>query len=333
MKNKKRVFIVWKNFQRRVEVLAPVLDLEVFYFHYDWEEDSKILKFLSYFPKFVATLKCLFQNKPYLIFVQFPPTPALYCVALYSMLSGSKYVMDCHNSMINSHWSKWIFAKRLLSRGLVIVHNDHIAEQVRNEMGLSPVVLRDGIMNIRSTTKENAHFLKNLGLSPKNYVLLPWTFSPDEPVQEAIDAARMLPEINFVMTWYKEKMSPDLLKSLPRNLVLTGFLPEDDFNFLFSSAGVALVLTRWESTQLSGMQEAMAFEVPAVVSDLQTTRFLYKDAPVYVNNDPESIAEGVQNAFRNKNELAMKMGRLKMGTKEEFEKQIATLEKLISSNK
>ena len=34
---KKGVFIVWKKFQRRAEVLVPQFGLEIFYFHYSWE--------------------------------------------------------------------------------------------------------------------------------------------------------------------------------------------------------------------------------------------------------------------------------------------------------
>lgn len=325
MKREKGVFIVWKKFQRRVEVLAPLLDLDVYYFHYSWEEKSKILKALSYLIKSIATLTCLFQKKPSLVFVQFPPTPALYCVALYSRLTGTRYVSDCHNSMINEHWSKWVFVKKLLSHEVMIVHNDHVANQVKKSMGLTPFVLRDGIINIRSKTIKQTRILEHLDLSLKSYVLLPWNFSSDEPILETIKAAKMVPDIKLVMSWYFEKLPNKLRKQIPPNVVLTGYLQIDDFNQLFSSAGVALVLTKWEATQLSGMQEAMAFEIPAVVSDLKTTRFLYKDAPVYVVNEPKSIADGIRYALQNRLELKKKMSILRIETEKEFFAQIDNL--------
>jgi glycosyltransferase involved in cell wall biosynthesis len=325
LKRKKGVFIVWKNFQRRVEVLAPFLDLEIYYFHYSWEEKSKILKVLSYLPKSIATLICLFRKKPSLVFVQFPPTPALYCIALYSWLTGCKYVSDCHNSIINTHWSKWIFAKKLLSYGLVIVHNDHIARHVKEYLGLTSFVLRDGIMDIQPDATKHTHILEFFNLSPGSYVLLPWTFSPDEPILETIEAAKMVPDIKFVMTWYFEKLPIDLRKQMPPNVILTGYLPTDDFNQLFSSAGITLVLTKWESTQLSGMQEAMAFEIPAVVRYLKTTRYLYKNAPVYVVNEPKSIANGIRYAFQNWLEFKKKMKILRIETEKEFSDQVLNL--------
>ncbi len=73
------------------------------------------------------------------------------------------------------------------------------------------------------------------------------------------------------------------------------------------------------------MQEAMAFQVPAVVSDLKTTRALYKDYPVYVRNDPGSIANGVRYALENRHHLEEKMKGLRIETEKDFLDQIATL--------
>jgi len=325
MKQKKGAFIVWRTFQRRAEVLAPYLDLEICYFYYPWEEKSKILKALSYFPKSFRTLKYLFRKKPALVFIQFPPTPALYCIALYSWLTGSRYVADCHITIGNDYWLKWIYAKKLLLKEKMIVHNDHIIEHVIRSMNVKPIVVRDGIAKRPSVDVRKSPLLEGLGLSPKSYVIFPCSFSLDEPLKEVIEAARLLPEIMFVMTWNFERLSRTARNSLPSNILLTGYLQIDDFNHLFANAGVALVLTKEEAIQLSGVQEAMAFEIPAVVTDLQTTRFLYKEYPVYVRNEPKSIADGVKYAFQNRLDLEEKMKSLRIETEKEFFDQIVNL--------
>jgi glycosyltransferase involved in cell wall biosynthesis len=325
MEQKKGVFIVWKEYQRRVEVLAPTLDLDIYYFHFPWEEKSKIFKAISFFMKSLRTLTCLFHNRPRIVFVQFPPPPALYCVAFYSWLSGSKYVSDCHFGTTNELWLDWICVKRLLIKGKVIIHNDHLIEQTIRKLNMKPYVVRDGIAKRQSAEGNKSDLLSEMGLSPQSYVILPWSFSPDEPLKEAIAAMEMLPEVKFVVTWYQEKISGTIKKTFPSNLLLTGYLPPDKFNILFAQSGVALVLTSNEATQLSGMQEAMAFEIPAIVSDLKTTRFLYKSYPVYVNNDPESIAEGVTYAFQNRRDLEQRMNKLRVETEQEFNNQIMLL--------
>ena len=126
---KKGVFIVWKKFQRRAEVLAPQFGLEIFYFHYSWEENSKFHKAFSYILKTLDTLSVLVKQSS-LIFAQLPPTLVLYDVAIYSWLTGSTYVLDCHNSMMYANWHKWLFVKRLLKAGVTIVHNDDVAKYV-----------------------------------------------------------------------------------------------------------------------------------------------------------------------------------------------------------
>ena len=325
MKTKKSVFIVWKEYQRRVEVFAPYLETEHFYFYHSWEMQSKVFKAISYIPKTINTLKCLFKNKPRLVFLQFPPTPALYAVVLYSWLTGTNYVSDCHIGLTNQRWLNWLFAKKLLAKGEVIVHNAHLVQQVKEKIKVTPFVVRDGIAKKQIDEANGKNLLKKLGLSSKEYVLFPSSFDKDEPLQEVFDAARRLPKINFVMTWHVEKLAKRIRKTLPPNVLLTGFLKTDDFNQLFANAGVALVLTKNEGVQLSGMQEAMAFEIPAVVTDLNTTRFLYKDFPVYVKNNPKSIADGIVYAFQKRSELEKNMAELRIESEKEFYDQIAIL--------
>ncbi len=324
------VFIVWKKFQRRVEVLSPQFGLEIIYLHYEWEEYSKFHKAFSYLLKTVETFKHLLQKRPPLIFVQLPPTLVLYQVAFYAWLTGAKYVSDCHNSMVYGYWSKWIFAKKLLNDGIMVVHNDHVADHVKKSMGIAPFVLRTGITK-RNYQDNNLNTLLNrLSLSSKRYVILPWNFNSDEPLAEVFEAISSMPDIQFVMTWYFEKLAKSLMNILPPNLKLTGFLETEDFNHLFSNAGVALVLTNRDGTQLSGMHEAMAFEIPAVISDLKTTRFLYKDIPVYVENTPEAIVRGIRYAFENRIELQEKIISLRHETENEFSQQILKLKTMLN---
>ncbi|NTV79740.1 MAG: glycosyltransferase family 4 protein [Clostridiales bacterium] len=331
--DKKGVIIAWVEYQRRVEVLAPFLELETFYFSYAWETRSKLHKMLSYFLKSFRTLICLFQNRPALVLVQFPPAPALYCVALYSWLMGARYVSDCHMGITNENWFNWMYVKKLLARGQVIVHNVHLVDQVIHEIKVNPFVLRDGVAKKQAINLENATLLETHGLIPQKYVLFPCSFSLDEPLQETLEAARLLSDIRFVLTWYSEKLPKQMRDTLPANVLLTGFLEVDDFNCLFANAGIALVLTKHEAVQLSAMQEAMAFEVPAVVSDLKTTRFLYKEYPVYVKNDSKSIAEGILHTFQDRANLEERMRRLRIESEKEFSDQIANLKSLLEYQK
>jgi glycosyltransferase involved in cell wall biosynthesis len=220
--------------------------------------------------------------------------------------------------------------KQLLKKKM-IVHNVHLIDYVLGNLGFKPMVVRDGISGNSLSANSQTAILSRLGLTPENYVLVPCSFSSDEPLQEIIEAARLLSDITFVMTWYSERLPHLTRNSLPANILLTGYLDIDSFNCVFGNAGVVIVLTKQENIQLSGMQEAMMFEIPAVVTDLKTTRFLYREAPVYVQNGPESIADGVKYAFQHRNQLRTLMRGLRTETQEEFFTQLKDLKVVLES--
>lgn len=289
------VFIVWRIFQRRSESLARVFNLEVNYYYCSWEEKSKFHKMLSYVFKTVRTIKKISSSKPSVIFIQLPPTPVLYIAIVYCKLVGCKLVADCHNAMIYSRWCKWPLAKSLLREAdILLVHNKDV-EIYAKQFRLNAITLRDPLPVL--TTSYDLNPCKRYGLECNHYIIVPWSFSADEPIEELIQAAVLMPDVHFVMTWFKERLHNDIKNSLPPNLILTGYLDDNDFNSLFSLSTAALVLTTREGTQPSAASEAIVLGVPLIVSDLKTTRQLYEDMPLYTTNTAEGIRNTVQEAI------------------------------------
>jgi glycosyltransferase involved in cell wall biosynthesis len=293
--SKKPIFVIWKVYQRRAESLAAKLGLDVIYYHLPWEERSKAHKLVSYFFKLIRTASDLVRYRPKLLFVQLPPIPLLYLIALYSRFSGCKFIADCHNAMIDGPWIKFPFAVASLKRAqYVLVHNPDIADMAR-KYGLDVTVSRDQLPKVPQYVDDQV--LEKFNLKKGQYVIVPWNFAADEPIREFSECARALPEVQFVATWFKERLNNELLKAMPGNVCFSGFLEVDIFNQLFYHAGAALSLTIREGTQPSAASEAIAFGIPVVVSDLQTTRRLYGDKVVFVRNEPQSIAEGLTQAL------------------------------------
>ena len=293
--SKAGLFIAWRVFQRRTESLAEKFNLRTEYYYYPWEEKSKLHKALSYVYKTIDTISDLFHIRPQLIFIQLPPTPVLYIVALYCRLNDCKFVADCHNAMIYSRWLAWPSAKLLLRRAdILLVHNEDVEHYARR-LKLDAITLRDPLPDLSNSG--SLDILEQYDLKHGNYVIVPWSFSADEPIRELVQAAKLLPHTKFVMTWFAEKMPDDIRNNLPDNLLLTGYLDEKVFNTVFSHAGSALVLTTREGTQPSGASEAIVLGIPLIISDMETTRKLYGDMPVYVKNDTNGILGGIKTAF------------------------------------
>lgn len=298
------VFVAWLIFQRRTESVANNFNLETKYYYYSWESRSKLHKAWSYVLKSVRTLNDLIAIKPKVIFFQLPPIPILYIVAVYCRFTGCKYIADCHNRMIYGRQIRFPYAKSLLRKAdALLVHNEDV-EIYADRLNLEAVTLRDPLPDLRAT--DDIQLLEKYGLSQGAYIIVPWSFAPDEPIGELFQAARSMPGIRFVMTWFSEKLARNVRESMPENVVLTGYLDDSGFNSLFSQAGAALVLTTREGTQPSAASEAIMLSVPLVLSDLKTTRKLYGDMPVYVQNTAEGIRTGVIKVLNEREERAEK---------------------------
>ena len=329
--NKKNIFIVWKIFQRRAESLAPSFDLDVINYHYSWEEKSKTLKVLSYLFKSIMTFIDLIRCRPDCVFVQLPPTPALYVVALYCSITNKKYVLDCHNAMICGWWIKWPFARYLLKKAeFVFVHNQDVSKYAA-DMSIIATVLRDPLPKVPSSIGDS--YLAKYGLQKKAYVLAPWNFASDEPIAEMFHAATDMPDIKIVMTWFPERLSKELIENKPSNVIFTGYIDVDEFNEIFANAMAAIILTTREGTQPSGASEAIALGVPLVISDLETTRMLYKDAPMYVENNSKSIVNGIESMCKNIKIYECNIMKLNENYQSELNAEINDVKKKLHSNK
>jgi len=326
LKAGKGLYIVWKVYQRRVESIGGKLDFVVKYIHYSWEEKSKFFKALSYIVKLCITLTNFIRYRPNVVILQLPPTPLLYLGWVYCKLSGATLIADCHNSMIQSFWGKWPLVNRMLAAPTrVLVHNEQVLDSAR-QIGINALVVRDPLPVI-SHVKGS---VEKWGLEEGDYVLVPWNFAPDEPLEEFAEAARLTPHIKYVSTWFVERLSTHLRNKMPDNILFTGFLEADDFNCLFANAGAVLSLTTREGTQPSAASEAIAFEVPLVLSDINIVRKLYKDVPVFVQNTPVSIAKGIETALKNQSVLRKKLAELRVTMNEELNAELTIFIKLLN---
>lgn len=322
--NEETLFIVWKSYQRRVDAFKKKLNIRPVYFHFRWEEKTKVHKAFSYFFKIWKTFRLLMREKPDLFYIQSPPTFLIYVAYIYGLSTGAKVVVDAHNTLIyGSYWSKMPFVKYVLTRSFaVIVHNSYVADMA-DKMGVPHTILMD-----RPSDLSHVHLpvpkvmLKKLR-GP--LVVVPCSYDSDEPLEEMRKATIMLPNVNFFVTWYREKLSEDYLRGFKENTIFTGFMPPEEFDSLLAQADAILVLTTRKGTQPSGASEAIAFQKPLVVSDLQIIRELFPVGSIYVENSAEAIAKGIAEALQHKERLALEMASFKETKMKMWEEQFQNL--------
>ncbi len=328
MASNSNLFQIWKIYQRRAESIAYYFDTNIVYYHYSWEEKSKVFKAISYIFKSLKTVLDLIRNRPSLIFIQLPPTPALYLVGVYGLLTKTPYIADCHNAMFLEWWIRWPFARSLLrNAAAILVHNEDVRKYAE-KAGIQTMVMRDPLP--QAGKAENTGVLKRFGLVAGSYVIVPWNLASDEPIAEFIEAVRQTPNIKYAMTWFTERLPINLRSNLPQNLVFTGYLEVGEFNDLFVNSGAAISLTTQQGTQPSAAAEAIAFGVPIILSDTETARLLYRDVPVYVKNDPQSIAAGVVEILDKYELYKDKVAWFKDTLKRELEEEVDCLKEKIN---
>ena len=97
----------------------------------------------------------------------------------------------------------------------------------------------------------------------------------------------------------------------------------------FSQASAALVLTTREGTQPSAASEAIVLGIPLIVSDLNTTRKLYEDMPIYVQNDAPGIRDGISKALAEHDQQKAKITAFKRTFHDRLELEINDVKSLL----
>lgn len=296
----KNIYVCWNRYQRRPESLQAMLPLEIFFIAP--VSEYRVLKFPSYVLSAVSMLRILLRTRPDTLWLQLAPSLLLYPAFLYKALVRRDLLViaDCHNGMLRSKWLKLPFVRHLLSRcDFVFFHNAKVLERAR-ALGINGAhvqLLHTPPALPGNRLPQRPRVASQLGAA---FVLMPASFSGDEPVEVVCAAAARLPQLTFVLTGDLTiaKRNHDL-RNWPANVIATGFLPIAEFEWLLAHASVVLALTIHSDIELSAGNEALGFARPLVVSDSWVSRRLFGDYAVCVNpRSVDSMTQGIEQALQ-----------------------------------
>ena len=276
----RRAFIVWLQYQRRTEVLAPLLHSEVRYFPHVFR--SRALRPLDYLFKLILSIFHFVRRRPGMVFVQVPPV----FPALAAVLTKTPYIMDVHNGLIQGIWSR-IPLTGALTRGAsaLIAHNPEIAGLIKKRFPSSRVfTISDPVQVIDSGSRKRDGYL---------FIC---SFGVDEPVRLILDTVRALPECSFTITGNPQRLSRDVRTAFARcgNARLPGFLPTCDYHSLLCSSKAAVVLTTRSAVQPSGACEALASNTPLILTRTDLTESLFGAWALLVDNSVDSLVTAIR---------------------------------------
>lgn len=302
------LYIAWTVFQRRQVSMAELVKLDCVFLP-TTAGGGKFGKAISYLKLMWHTVNLLRRRRPAVVWLQIPQVPLLWASLLYQRLfdRNVRLVADCHNAMFVARWSKVPLGLSRLGRcDLVLVHNESLLGTAK-QLGVpeSKMFVLEDVPPLRPAVSSEVPAL--FAGRPHPWVLFPGSFSVDEPIEELLEAARLVNGGTIVITGRHSKASANGhdISRAPANVVMAGFLEVDAFNALLCHCDVVLALTKFDGIQLSVCNEALGFEKPMVMSDTSLLRTLFGEAAVLVRSeDPAAIAAGIETAYRRMDEYA-----------------------------
>ena len=261
-------------------------------------------------------------NNPDVVWVQLPQVPLLWAALMYKWLKNpNAYVIaDCHNCMLQTSWGtlwpKMPFGVSMINRcDLVLIHNDSMVMEAR-EVGVKldlVRVLEDAPASVSINGSET-----EIPDVPRPWFLFPASFQEDEPIEELLKTAALVPGASFLITGdHKGLRNTNKVSNISSNVKFLGYLPIATFNAYLLACDVVIGLTRLEGVQISVASEAVGIGKPMVLSGTEVLKKLFYKGAVFVNtSNPESIARGCLDALGKLKILAAESSALREERKE-----------------
>ena len=301
------LFIVWTGFQRRVASMGQVIDFDVRYFPPPFA--AKWLKPLGYLVQAARTAGALLARRPAEVWIQSPPTFVPHLVLALRPFAGRyRIVVDGHNRTFRPNWSRVPGAVWAMNRAdVVLVHNAE-SRPVAVALGVNPDRIR--VLEDPPPRLDLAAPAPDAAAPPS--VLVPCSFSADEPIPTLLAAARLLPGARFLITGSRRKAEAlGFLRDAPANVVFTDYLPLAEFERLLGGAAVVLGLTDVEGIQLSVANEALGAHRALVLSDTRILRAMFAEAALFAQNTPDDLAATLRAALAQRPALEARSAALK----------------------
>lgn len=239
------------------------------------------------------TLRFLWRWRGSVVVVQNPSIILSLLAVLLKPVLRYRLIVDAHNSGIypkDGASSLLMAIANFIIRAAtyVIVTNKGLARRVES-IGGAPVIVPDPLPVIDA---EGSCFHSKYGSYPHS-VLFVCTWASDEPYFEVFSAAEQLPDVLFLVTGRSKGREGGYGKALPRNVVLTGFVPEAEYQSLLAEVDIIVDLTTREDCLVCGAYEAVSARKPFVLSNTTALREYFRKGGVHVDNHASSIAEGI----------------------------------------
>jgi glycosyltransferase involved in cell wall biosynthesis len=305
------IWITWEK-QRRNVSISSAIGFPLFEIIINKKRLSR------YFISIYKTIEIIIKERPQILIVQNPSIVLAATTVLIKKIFGYFLVVDSHNSGIfpaEGNNDLLMLMSNLIQRfaDLTIITNDEIASEVKKNGGRF-FILPDRIPDIPEGLKIDK-------LKGRINLAFICTFSSDEPFNEVIDSAKYIPDDVYIYVTGKYQNKIDMNR-VPNNVILMGFIPDDDYWSLLNSVDIVIDLTTRESCLVCGAYEGLALAKPMILSNTRITKSYFSNGAIYVDPNIESIAKGINESINCTVEMSNELVELKKRLSFQWEKLI-----------
>lgn len=299
----KSVWITWEN-QRRNREIANSLGVTIF----ELKEIDNIHNLLKkYINGIYKTFLILKTERPTIIFCQNPSLVLAFFLIFISFFSNKKIIVDAHNAGLFPCEGKapllnWLSRFVQKKSALTLVTNQSLAEIVFNNGG-NPFVLQDKIPDISDRYR--------LDLRGDINILFICSFAADEPYEAVFQAANLIDHnicLYVTGNYCKNNIVPPTNTD---NLILTGFLPEDEYIAMLQSVDATIDLTSRDNCLVCGAYESVAAGKPMILSNTKALKEYFSMGAIYTGHSPQELANAINQVMIRKESLQQEVIKLK----------------------
>lgn len=301
----KRIWITWEV-QRRNRSMAGALNATLH------ELVLNATAWQRYPVLILKTISLVWRTRPELVFSQNPSIVLSVLMITLGKILSIPVVIDAHNAGLFPAEGKYHLLNKVASfinnRALFVIVSNLKLKAYVEENGGSAFVIPDPIPEMGC--------LQSYKFSHDAFnIVYVCSWADDEPYREVIEAARHLDKtVCIYMTGNSKGRHSHQGSELPENVVLTGFLSNDEYDALLCSCDSVMVLTTREDCLVCGAYEGISVEKPLILSNTASLKQYFEKGCIYTENTVAGICKAINKMLQTKDKLAVDIRDYKVST-------------------
>lgn len=290
------VVVAWCPQQPRTVALAAALGGEALLLG-GGRRGGRARLALRYLRDGIRTWRRLSGCDPDVVVAVSPPVFTPLVAWAWCRARGRRLVIDCHTGAFHSReWGWSLPIHRWLARRaeVTLLHTEAMEAEVQG-WGARALLLPDDVPDPGRAEQ------RPRGTRPR--VLVAGALDATEPVEAAIEAARLMPGVDLLFTGDRDRVDPELRRAAPANVVFTGWLDHPRFLGEMLAADVVAAFSCDPQVMNRAAFEAVGMSRPLVLSDQPGLRARLDGVALFCRNEGPAMADAMLRAIADRDAM------------------------------